>query len=947
MPPSACTSTLSSTASFCWHPGTEKASGRNRFVRFFREFDLSAAAEAAEIRLFADTRYRLIVNGRIAGYGPARFYPSHTEADPHDLRAYLQTGSNRLEVEVWSAGSPNFQSVAAKAVFWADGAITDGGGKVHTLSTPGDWRAAVDERIEPDSVPLSFALGPVEIRDLSRTAATPSEAVPVVPVDGTGHAAPAERSIPEMTERLRRPQRLRYAGPGTTGGEWRGGLVHRFPFPTASGTNFSLRRKALYRTRIHSPRAQTVTCGLFWADHFLNGEPLARTDAAGLGNRQVATLRLRKGWNRLAGVFDVVGEIAVQTFGLPTAAGLRLAAEDGAGEGFFTRLISPGDEAAEHAAEAVRAWSKEDTETASVPAPEWEFVEAASIRRAPARQVAWDRPAEPAQQRALDGRDAFELETGPDGLAILNLDFASEFFGHPVFTLTTDKPCIVDVAYDEFLREDGCIDLFRAHWQIQSADRFDCPAGETTVEGFHNRGGRFLQFNLRAAPGTRLRVSAVAVREFKTPTGTVGRFACSAPFWNWLWDTGLTTLDASLEDVWSDSPWREQGCYLGDSLVQFHAHACLSSDMRLPRRILRLFAESQKPDGQICCVVPAAMDRAHPDFSLIFVRFLRDYWAASADDDLVRELWPTLLRLLRSETWVRSPEGLVRTTGGTLFIDWSVESEARQGFSSVLNAFFFDALQCAAELAPLVGEDAAPWRDEAETIRAAMDAQLWDEALGRYRCTRLEDGTEVAGRALHGNTIAWARGLADPAKADRILPWLLGEIDGNGAKIIAHKEKQPLPPRSQSGQLEYYFLFYLLEGLGARGRAAEGGPVIHEMWGLMYDAGASTFWESVLQSYFKEGSLCHSWAVAPSVMAVRDLLGYRPLAGEPNRVRIQPQPCGIKQAEGDVPHPAGIISIRWWWEADDFHLKVAYPESADVECLPPAGVPEARFHCHR
>lgn len=926
---------------FSWI-ASSTSSPRNHFVRFLRSFELPLVPPEAQLHLFADTRYRLSINGDLLGYGPARFYPSHPEYDTFDLSPHLRTGANVIEVEVWSAGSSNFQSVAAPGVFWAKGSIPVADGAPINLSTPGEWSALDDTSVEAQSIPLSFALGPVEVRDLALKA--PGSPQPVETIKAP-HAEPQPSTLPAMEARIRHASRLLYLGAGSTGGEVRLGCFRCFPDAAPSYAN-SPKSSGLYAARLYSPREQSIDCGLFWGDHFLNGSPLERRDHPGLGNRQDTTLNLRKGWNRLAGSFLIQADVAGMLLGFPRTAGLELGPPEGdAGSvpGFLCRPLASGEDG-EHLA---REWSAPSgpADPPKNASHDWQLVPGDSHRRAPARSVGWDRPAAQPAARPLEQGEDFALEAGPDGLAILTLDFASEFFGRPRFTLDCDAPCTVDVSYDEFLREDGTIDLFGAHWIIHSTDRFDFPAGSTSVEAFHNRGGRFLQFNLRTQPGTRIRLSDVAIAEFKTPTYDVGDFTCDDPFWNWLWQTSRTTLDASLEDVWSDSPWREQGCYLGDSLVQFHAHTCLSADFRLPARILRLFAQGQREDGQIPGVVPAAMERAHPDFTLLYVRFVRDYWAQTGDAALVRELWSVLEKLLGSETWRIGPHGLVQATCGHLFIDWSVEAEARQGYSSVLNAFYFDALRCAAELAPLAEADPQPYARRAESVRQAMDAHLWDESLGRYRCTLLEDGTLIEGRALHGNTIAFARGLADESKAARILPWLLGEIEDNAGKIIRHKESQPERPRSTSGQLEYYFLFYLIEALGAQGRFYQALPVIDDMWSLMRREGATTFWESVIQSYYKEGSLCHSWAVAPMIAAVRDVLGYRlSEPGNPRVVCIRPQPGPLRQAEGNVPHPDGPVHIRWQREGDDFHLEVTHPASAEFQCLPPPGIAQANFH---
>jgi len=67
---------------------------------FRREFTLAAAPTAAQIHLFAYTRYHLYVNGDYVGRGPNRFESIHPEYDTWDLAARLQAGTNVIAVVV-------------------------------------------------------------------------------------------------------------------------------------------------------------------------------------------------------------------------------------------------------------------------------------------------------------------------------------------------------------------------------------------------------------------------------------------------------------------------------------------------------------------------------------------------------------------------------------------------------------------------------------------------------------------------------------------------------------------------------------------------------------------------------------------------------------------------------------------------------------------------------
>src|ERR1051325_1519968 len=104
-----------SPAKWIWFPGERTL--QNTFVLFRRQLHLDAAPKKAAGWIFADSRYRLVVNGRRVQWGPAPSDPRWQEVDPIDLAAHLKAGDNVIAVEVlyygvgdgtWAMGSPGF-----------------------------------------------------------------------------------------------------------------------------------------------------------------------------------------------------------------------------------------------------------------------------------------------------------------------------------------------------------------------------------------------------------------------------------------------------------------------------------------------------------------------------------------------------------------------------------------------------------------------------------------------------------------------------------------------------------------------------------------------------------------------------------------------------------------------------------------------------------------------
>ena len=89
-------------ASWVTHP---TAPLREPLVLHFRRFVTFASAPANYIvRVSADNRFVLYVNGRRAGDGPARGDLSHWRYEKFDLASYLHSGKNLVTATVWNWG---------------------------------------------------------------------------------------------------------------------------------------------------------------------------------------------------------------------------------------------------------------------------------------------------------------------------------------------------------------------------------------------------------------------------------------------------------------------------------------------------------------------------------------------------------------------------------------------------------------------------------------------------------------------------------------------------------------------------------------------------------------------------------------------------------------------------------------------------------------------------
>jgi hypothetical protein len=507
-------------------------------------------------------------------------------------------------------------------------------------------------------------------------------------------------------------------------------------------------------------------------------------------------------------------------------------------------------------------------------------------------------------------------------------DLGVAWLGHTFVEITAPSGTIVDIGNAEFLRPDGMIEMYGSHWGVNNADRFTCRGGRQRFESFHHRGGRYLQVSVRGsnAPVT---LHRVGVRETVLPFELAGAFESSDPVFTWAFRAGVATMVPTMGDAFVD-PWRERGVYIGDTLVEFHAARAMHADAALTRRCLKVWADGQRPDGQMFDVAPAWKEHPLADYTLIWVLILRDYWAATGDVAFVKSVWPCIDRIFASPLWKPAASGLWIAGEAYPFCDWGIERENRTGESSVLNAFRVGARDAAAELAQVLGRprEAAAHRKEAAAGRRAFQS-LWREDLGRYAAN---EAAKPSVRNLHGNALALLFNIAPPAREKLLLPWFLQEL--------AHNTDHP------KGRMEPYYLYFVCEALFARGLVAEAEHAIREHWGRMQhppernDLGSFgpihapahtlTLWETLN----RHGSQCHGWACTPQHVFATRTLGVRNVPGKPDSITIEPDSATLAWASGSVPHRRGTIHVAWERQGSILDVRIRLPGGVKAEVRP-------------
>lgn len=134
---------------------------------FRRSFRLSTVPATFVVHVSADARYKLFVNGKLVGLGPARSDLAHWNFDSYDLAPFLQQGDNLVAALVWNQGEWNglaqhsFRtafilqcdspgSVAGGGAGARAGSAGEGGSAGEaTINTDERWKVMKDEAYSP------------------------------------------------------------------------------------------------------------------------------------------------------------------------------------------------------------------------------------------------------------------------------------------------------------------------------------------------------------------------------------------------------------------------------------------------------------------------------------------------------------------------------------------------------------------------------------------------------------------------------------------------------------------------------------------------------------------------------------------------------------------------------------------------------------------------------
>lgn len=504
------------------------------------------------------------------------------------------------------------------------------------------------------------------------------------------------------------------------------------------------------------------------------------------------------------------------------------------------------------------------------------------------------------------------LEVPAGGSARFILDMGGIVMGQVQFELMAPAGCVLDLSYTE----DPLKPPRGMFGGMHSGTRYTARGQNDIFSTYDALGFRYANLLIHGTSGS-VTLRSFAVQEDVYPWQPGAEFRCSDEGLNQIFRAGIRTVQLNSRDAFTDCPTREQQAWVGDSVVHQMIHLATNLDWRLAWQYLRL-SDSPRNDGILPMTVvgpsEASSGMTIPDWALHWVHGVYNLYRFTGDRQAVVAYMPSVARVLRWFAPFQNSQGQIQDLIEWDLIDWSAVSV--DGISSLYTAIWARGLREFAEMTGWLGENAS--REWAEGLYAKAKAgfeAFWDEGRGSY-IDHIVDGVKRPEMSQLAGALAIVSGLAPEERWQRIInaitdpqklvirTWVFDEDEPEGFPDITAPRKYKWDTQKQI-VLSEPFMSYVVHDAVAMAGLAERLPELYRRWSTFLTGGYDTIGED-----WKHGTHVHGWSCTPTKDMIFYTLGVTPAEPGYTAARVAPVLGDLAWAEGKVPTPHGLISVR-------------------------------------
>ncbi|UYI75237.1 MAG: glycoside hydrolase [Bacteroides xylanisolvens] len=351
---------------------------------------------------------------------------------------------------------------------------------------------------------------------------------------------------------------------------------------------------------------------------------------------------------------------------------------------------------------------------------------------------------------------------------------------------------------------------------------------------------------------------------------------------------GWRTARLCANETYMDCPYYEQLQYFGDARIQAMITMYNTRDTYIVKNVLEQGRQSISADGITMSRYPSSLHQFIPSFSLWWICMGYDYWMYRGDEAYLKTLLPAYRGVLSwYEQYLKAdyslgyiPYWFFADWSGTPFGEPIRESEGNSAFQDLL---FVMALEFAAKMEDKLGSkvNGQYYVDMARRIKETFHKKYWDEHRKLFADTYKHQSF-----SQHTNVLAILAGVCTKKEMGSLIDRVLEDKSLNQCTI--------------------FFRYYLQQAMNKAGR---GDRLLSDMqiYKDQMDMGLTTWAEQPEPSR----SDCHAWGSSANIEFYRTILGIDSDAPGFEKVLIKPSLGALKEVSGSIPHPNGVIKVKY------------------------------------
>jgi hypothetical protein len=411
-------------------------------------------------------------------------------------------------------------------------------------------------------------------------------------------------------------------------------------------------------------------------------------------------------------------------------------------------------------------------------------------------------------------------------------------------------------------------------------------------------------------PKKMVQLSSIGIKSLEYPFEQNGLIqSADAPWIKQYMDATALTIQVCTTDGYTDN-YRERRQYAQTGYYAALGNYWLFGDRALQRRYLVQVAQEQEANGMMPAYAPAASDdyMVIVDSNCLWIRSLHDYLLYSGDYQTARGLLPAARKLMDLLNSYTNSSGMIDDPPYPYWLDHAMID--RRGANFNLNGHYLGALDDFAKLLQWLNEaDSQTFLTRADLLRESLRTHLWDNDKGLF-ADALIDGERSNMFSEHTNGMALAMRVADTYQAGRIVGQLLANDQHNYVRR-ASGVIMVTPAMS----------YFLHKGLCSYGYIEESFQLFRDRFDKMLGSPYNgTLWEEWwLDGTGRTGELqkgrtrsdAQTESAFPPALFAEYLLGISPTRPGMKEVSIYYRRSGLKNIEGIIPTPEGLLEVEW------------------------------------